>query len=175
MTLCAGSVPGECRPACWSEYPSRHCVSADCLHTDPADRIEQRVQYQAELAQARLRGATSCAALRDDIIRAADDARPSVRSAQVFLFYPADWSFVCPSEIISFNEACATLQLCCACVVVEETCMCPLLGHCMQLVSVRHYAQSCQCLGHDTMSAPAGRSARLSVLCLQPQCASCGC
>jgi len=29
-------------------------------------------------------------------------------AAQVFLFYPADWSFVCPAEIISFNEACAT-------------------------------------------------------------------
>jgi peroxiredoxin len=29
-------------------------------------------------------------------------------AAQVLLFYPADWSFVCPSEIISFNDACAS-------------------------------------------------------------------
>ena len=30
-----------------------------------------------------------------------------LHAAQVLLFYPADWSFVCRSEIISFNDACA--------------------------------------------------------------------
>ena len=113
MALSAGPVPGAARAARRSQFlPWLRVYANNNSQSTADDRIKQRTQI-VELACTAVGGHDHVQHLRDSATKRLELAPHQVCTrTQVFLFYPADWSFVCPSEIISFNEACATLLAC---------------------------------------------------------------